>query len=223
LAVIVRDGIQRMYERQEDVCYYVTMMNEFYPMPAMPEGVREGIIKGMYRYKPATAKKTPLKVNLLGSGTILNEVVKARDLLESKYGIAANVWSVTSYKELYTDAIETERWNRLHPQGEQKRCYLQECFQGQEGVFVAASDYVKVLPSMIAPWVPGRFIPLGTDGFGRSDTRAALREYFEVDARFITLAALCGLADEGKLKPDKVQKAIKEMGLYPEKTSPLAV
>ncbi len=131
LAVIVRDGIHRMYERQEDVYYYITMMNEFYPMPAMPEGVKEGIIKGMYRYRPATSKKTPLKVNLLGSGTILNEVVKAQELLESKYGVAADVWSVTSYKELYTDAIETERWNRLHPQEEdQKRCYLQECFRG---------------------------------------------------------------------------------------------
>jgi pyruvate dehydrogenase E1 component len=236
LAVIVRDGIHRMYEGQEDVYYYITMMNEFYPMPAMPEGVKEGIIKGMYRYKPATSKKTQLTVNLLGSGTILNEVVKAQELLESKYGVAANVWSVTSYKELYTDAIETERWNRLHPQEEPKRSYLQEClglpdakervgdpFQRQPGVSVAATDYVKVLPSMIAPWVPGRLIPLGTDGYGRSDTRAALREYFEVDARFIALAALSGLADEGGIKRDKVRKAIKEMDLNPEKVSPLAV
>ncbi len=236
LAVIVRDGIHRMYERQEDVYYYITMMNEFYPMPAMPEGVKEGIIKGMYRYRPATSKKTQLKVNLLGSGTILNEVVKAQELLESRYGVAANVWSVTSYKELYTDAIETERWNRLHPQEEPKRSYLQEClglpdakervgdpFQRQPGVCVAATDYVKVLPSMIAPWVPGRLIPLGTDGYGRSDTRAALREYFEVDARFIALAALSGLADEGGIKRDKVRKAVKEMDLNPEKVSPLAV
>jgi pyruvate dehydrogenase E1 component len=223
LAVIVRDGIHRMYERQEDVYYYITMMNEFYPMPAMPEGVKDGILRGMYRYKPASAKKTPLKANLLGSGTILNEVVKAQEMLESKYGVAADVWSVTSYKELYTDAIETERWNRLHPQEEQKRCYLQECFEGHSGVFVAASDYVKVLPSMIAKWVPGRLIPLGTDGFGRSDTRAALREYFEVDWRFITLAVLSGLADEGKIKRDKVHKAIKDMGLNPDKANPLAV
>jgi len=223
LAVIVRDGIHRMYERQEDVYYYITMMNEFYPMPAMPEGVKEGIIRGMYRYKPATSKKTQLKVNLLGSGTILNEVVKAQELLASKYGVAADVWSVTSYKELYTDAMETERWNRLHPQEEPKRCYLQECFAGRDGVFVAASDYVKALPSMIAPWVPGRLIPLGTDGYGRSDTRAALREYFEVDARFIALAALSGLADEGRIKRDKLNRAIKEMELNPDKLSPLAV
>jgi pyruvate dehydrogenase E1 component len=223
VAVIVRDGIHRMYEKQEDVYYYITMMNEFYPMPAMPEGVKEGIIKGLYRYKPATSKKTHLKVNLLGSGTILNEAVKAQELLESRYGVAAEVWSVTSYKELYTDALETERWNRLHPREEPKRCYLQECFAGYDGVFVAATDYVKVLPSMIAPWVPGRLIPLGTDGYGRSDTRAALREYFEVDARFIALAALAGLADEGRIKRDKVQKAIKEMELNPEKVSPLAI
>ncbi len=223
LAVIVRDGIHRMYERLEDVYYYITMMNEFYPMPAMPAGVKEGIIKGMYRYKPASAKKTQAHVNLLGSGTILNEVIKAQEMLESQYAIAADVWSVTSYKELYTDAIETDRWNRLHPKDPPRRCYLQECFAEQEGVFVAASDYVKVLPAVIAPWVPGRLIPLGTDGFGRSDTRAALREYFEVDPRFITLAALSGLADAGRIKQDKVQKAIKEMDLNPEKVSPLAV
>ncbi|MCL5279127.1 MAG: pyruvate dehydrogenase (acetyl-transferring), homodimeric type [Planctomycetes bacterium] len=223
LAVIVRDGIHRMYEKQEDVYYYITMMNEFYSMPAMPQGVKEGIIKGMYRYKPATSKKTQRKVNLLGSGTILNETLKAQELLESKYGVAADVWSVTSYKELYTDAIETERWNRLHPQEEPQRCYLQECFAGRDGVFVAASDYVKVLPAMIAQWVPGRLIPLGTDGYGRSDTRAALREYFEVDARFIALAALSGLADDGRIKRDKVHKAIKEMDLNPEKVSPLAI
>jgi pyruvate dehydrogenase E1 component len=192
-------------------------------MPAMPEGVTEGIIKGMYRYRPSSAKKTQARVNLLGSGTILNEVIKAQEMLESRYAVAADVWSVTSYKELYTDALETERWNRLHPKDKQKRCYLQECFAGQDGVFVAASDYVKVLPSMIAPWVPGCLIPLGTDGFGRSDTRAALREYFEVDARFITLAALSGLAGAGKIKRDKVQKAIKEMDLNPERLSPLAI
>jgi pyruvate dehydrogenase E1 component len=223
LAVIVRDGLQRMYERQEDIYYYITMMNEFYPMPAMPAGVKEGILKGMYRYQPASSKKTALKVNLLGSGTILNEVIKAQETLESRYGIAADVWSVTSYKELYTDAIETERWNRLHPRETPKRSYVQECFQGQTGVFVAASDYVKVLPSLIAQWVPGHLVPLGTDGYGRSDTRAALREHFEVDARFITLAALAGLADEGTIKRDKVQKAIKETDLNPEKVSPLAV
>jgi pyruvate dehydrogenase E1 component len=137
--------------------------------------------------------------------------------------VAADVWSVTSYKELYTDALETGRWNRLHPPPEQKRPYLQECLQEQDSVVVAASDYVKALPAMVAPWVPGRLIPLGTDGFGRSDTRAALRDYFEVDARFITLAALSGLAQAGKLKRDKVQKAIKDLDIDPEKVSPLSI
>jgi pyruvate dehydrogenase E1 component len=199
------------------------MMNEFYPMPAMPEGVQEGILRGMYRYRAAGGKKTQMKVNLLGSGTILNEAVKAQEILESQYGVAADVWSVTSYKELYTDAIEAERWNRLHPDEEGKRPYIQECFGGRNGVFVAAGDYVKALPAMIARWIPGRLIPLGTDGFGRSDTRAALREYFEVDRRFIALAALTGLAEEGKIKRDRVQKAIKEMDLDPDKVSPLAI
>jgi pyruvate dehydrogenase E1 component len=223
LAVIVRDGIHRMYQKREDVFYYITMMNEFYPMPAMPEGVQEGILRGMYRYRAARGKKAQMKVNLLGSGAILNEAIKAQEILESQHGVAADVWSVTSYKELYTDAIETERWNRLHPDQEAKRPYVQECFGGRNGVFVAASDYVKALPALIARWIPGHLISLGTDGFGRSDTRAALREYFEVDRRFIVLAALTGLAEEGKIKRDRVQKAIKEMDLDPDKASPLAI
>jgi len=223
LAVIVRDGLQRMYEKREDVFYYITMMNEFYLMPPMPEGVKEGILRGMYRYKPAGKTKSQMKVNLLGSGTILNEAVKAQETLQSRYGVGADVWSVTSYKELYTDAIEAERWSRLHPGAEPRRSYVQECLDGQNGVCVAASDYMKALPSSIARWVPGRLIPLGTDGFGRSDTRAALRDHFEVDWRFITLAALAGLAEEGKIKHDKVQKAIRDMEIDPDKISPLQV
>ena len=223
LAVIVRDGIDRMYNKREDIFYYITMMNEFYPMPPMPEGVKDGILRGMYRYRGGTAKKSQPKVSLLGSGTILNEAIKAQEMLESKYAVAADVWSVTSYKELYTDAIETERWNRLHPEQEQKRPYIQQCLQDQNGVVVAASDYVKALPCLIARWVPGHLIPLGTDGFGRSDTRAALRDYFEVDARFITLAALSGLADQGRIKRDKVRKAIRDMDIDPDKISPLSV
>ena len=144
-------------------------------------------------------------------------------MLQTKYGVAADVWSVTSYKELYTDAIETDRWNRLHPQEEPKRPYVQECLAGQDGVFVAASDYVKALPCMIARWMPGRLISLGTDGFGRSDTRPELRNYFEVDARFITLAALQGLAEENKIDRDQVHKAIKDLDIDPEKMSPLNV
>ncbi len=223
LAVIIRDGIYRMYENQDDIFYYITMMNEFYPMPPMPEGVREGILKGMYRYKPAGQKTAEARVNLLGSGTILNEALKAQQTLQSEYGVAAEVWSVTSYKELYTDAIETERWNRLHPEDEQKQPYVQQCLQGHGEVSVAASDYLKAVPAAMAGWVPGRLIPLGTDGFGRSDTRAALRDYFEVDWRFITLAALTGLADAGAIKRHKVRKAIEDMDLDLDKASSLQV
>lgn len=223
LAVIVQDGIRRMYERQEDVFYYITMMNEFYHMPPMPEGVQEGILRGMYRYKAAAPENPEAKVTLLGSGTILNEAIKAQETLASKYGVAADVWSVTSYKELYTDAIEAERWNRLHPQEEPKQPYVQQCLQGHDGVVVAASDYLKALPCMISRWIPGRLIPLGTDGFGRSDGRAALRDYFEVDSRFITLAALQGLAEEGKIDRGQVYKAIEELDIDPDKMSPLAI
>jgi pyruvate dehydrogenase E1 component len=223
VAVIVREGLRRMYELQEDVFYYITLMNEFYHMPPMPEGVQDGILKGMYRYKQASGERMRAKVNLLGSGTILNEAVKAQETLQTKYGVAADVWSVTSYKQLYTDAIETERWNRLHPQEEPRRPYLQECLEGHDGLFVAASDYVKMLPCAISRWMPGRLIPLGTDGFGRSDSRSALRDYFEVDWRFITLAALQGLVDEGKLDRADVSKAIEDLDINPEKTSPLAI
>lgn len=223
LAVIVREGLRRMYELQEDVFYYITIMNEFYLMPPMPDGVKEGILKGMYRYKAGAQEDAKAKVNLLGSGAILNEVVKAQETLQTKYGVAADVWSVTSYKELYADAIETERWNRLHPQAEPRKAYVQDCFQGQDGVFVAASDYVKMLPYTISRWMPGRLISLGTDGFGRSDSRSALRDYFEVDWRFITLAALQGLAEEGKIDRAQVQKAIEDLDINPEKASPLAI
>ncbi|MGE5296014.1 MAG: pyruvate dehydrogenase (acetyl-transferring), homodimeric type [Solirubrobacterales bacterium] len=223
VAVIVREGLRRMYELQEDVFYYITLMNEFYHMPPMPEGVQDGILKGMYRYKQASGERMRAKVNLLGSGTILNEAVKAQETLQTKYGVAADVWSVTSYKQLYTDAIETERWNRLHPQEEPRRPYLQECLEGHDGLFVAASDYVKMLPCAISRWMPGRLIPLGTDGFGRSDSRSALRDYFEVDWRFITLAALQGLVDEGKLDRADVSKAIEDLDINPEKASPLAI
>jgi pyruvate dehydrogenase E1 component len=220
LAVIVRDGLHRMYEKQEDVFYYITMMNEFYPMPAMPEGVEEGILRGMYRFKAAECEKPEAGVTLMGSGTILNEAVKAQQILGERYNIAADVWSVTSYKELYTDGINTTRWNMLHP-SEQKKSYIEACFGDSSGVFVAATDYLKSLPCSIAQWIPGRLIPLGTDGFGRSDDRPQLRYYFEVDARFMTLAALHGLFLEGKVKKATVQKAIEDLDIDPEKANPV--
>ena len=223
LAVIVRDGLYRMYEKHENIFYYITMMNEFYEMPPIPEGVKDGILKGMYRYKASEQGGNKTRVNLMASGTILNEAVKAQQILQSKYDVAADVWSVTSYKELYADGLETDRWNILHPAQEQKVSYVQQCFKDRDAVFVAASDYLKSLPCTISKWLPGRMVALGTDGYGRSDSRAALRDYFEVDARFITLAALYALADEGKIKSDVPQKAIENLDIDPEKVNAMFV
>jgi pyruvate dehydrogenase E1 component len=189
----------------------------------MPEGVGDGILKGIYRYRASGFEQAEGKAQLLGSGAILNEAIKAAEILESKYSVAADVWSVTSYKELYTDAIETDRWNMLHPGSEAKKCYLQKCFSEDSGVFVAASDYLKSLPCSIAKWLGGRLTALGTDGYGRSDAREALRNYFEVDARHITLAALQALADGGKLEPKVVEKAVADMDIDPDKINPVTV
>jgi pyruvate dehydrogenase E1 component len=223
LAVIIRDGLYRMYEKQENLIYYITVMNEFYEMPAMPDGVREGILKGMYRYKASNKKDARAKANLLGSGAILNETLKAQEILESRYNVAADVWSVTSYKELYSDAVWTQRWNMLHPDESPRIPYISKCFGSQEAVFVAASDYLKTLPCSIGKWVPGRFVALGTDGYGRSDGREALRDYFEVDARFITLAALHSLALDGKVGSDLPKKAIEDLDIDPDKVNPVTV
>lgn len=223
LAVIVKDGLHRMYVKNEKIFYYITMMNEFYEMPLLPEGVEEQILKGIYKYKKSSLDNDNVKVNLFGSGAILNEVIKAQNILETKYIVSTNVWSVTSYKELYMNGLEIERWNMLHPSQEQKLCYLQKCFKGESSVFVAATDYLKTLPCSIAKWLPGRMIPLGTDGYGRSDSRAALRDYFEVDSRFIVLAALKALSDEGKVDVNIPQKAIKDMQIDPEKINPVSV
>lgn len=222
LAVIVREGITRMYEKQENIFYYITMMNEFYEMPSMPEGVREGILKGMYKFKASSWEGGP-RVVLFGSGALLNEVIRAQKILESDYNVSADVWSVTSYKELYMDGLETERWNMLHPGETPKQSYMQSCFQNEKGVFVGVSDYMKALPCSIAKWLPGKMICLGTDGFGRSDGRSALRDYFEVDARFIVVAALHGLAQEGKVNPQTVQKAIQTYHIDPEKINPITI
>jgi pyruvate dehydrogenase E1 component len=223
LAVIVRDGLYRMYEKQENIFYYITIMNEFYEMPPMPEGVKDGILKGIYKYKASEQNAGKANVNLLASGAILNEAVKAQEILQSKYSVAADVWSVTSYKELYTDGLETDRWNMLHPAQKPKRSYLHQCFKDRETVFVAASDYLKSLPCSIAKWIPGRMIALGTDGYGRSDGRDALRDYFEVDARFITVAALFALASEGKIKLDIPKKAVVDFDIDPDKVNPIYV
>ena len=194
-------------------------MNEQYEMPAMPDGAREGILKGMYRLR-ASEKKAKVRAQLLGSGAILNEVVKAQQILEERYDVAADVWSVTSYPELYRDGQAVERWNWLHP-GEQPRVpYVTQCLRGTEGVIVAASDYVKILPGAIDRWAPRRMTALGTDGFGRSEGRASLRDFFEVDAKHVVLATLDDLAREGAIDVKVAVQAVKDLGINPEKLNP---
>ena len=215
LAVIVQDGLRRMYELGEDTFYYITMYNEDYVMPPMPEGdsIREGILRGIYKYK-SSAK--PAQIQLFGSGPILNEAVRAQSILAEKYNIAANVWSVTSYNELRRDAIDTERWNRLHPAEKERAPYIVTALGNAPGPIVAASDYMKSLPDNLSPWLGSRLVTLGTDGFGRSDNRQHLRRHFEVDAESIVAAALSKLAREGAIKPKVAEKAFTELGLQTE-------
>jgi pyruvate dehydrogenase E1 component len=221
IAVILQDGIRRMYKDGENVFYYITVMNEPYPMPAMPEGVKDGILKGMYRYRASANTKSKLRAQLFGSGSLLNEALRAQEILEEQFGVAADVWSVTSYKALYTDGNEVERWNRLHP-GERPRVpYVAQCLSNAPGVLVAATDYLKTLPNMVSKWMPRRLAGLGTDGFGRSEGRASLREFFEVDSRFIAVAALHELFVDGKVERSFLDKAIKDLGINPDKPNPV--
>jgi len=221
IAVIIQDGIRRMYKEGESIFYYITVGNEPYAMPAMPKGVEPGILKGMYKVRAAMNKKSKLRAQILGSGSILNEALHAAEILEKNYGVTADVWSVTSYKCLYTDAIETERWNRLHPDDTPRVPYVAQCLQDEQGVFVAASDYLKVLPAMVSKWVPRRIATLGTDGFGRSEGRESLRDFFEVDSRFITVAVLHELAQDGLVGEASVQNAIRDLTINPDKPNPL--
>jgi pyruvate dehydrogenase E1 component len=219
LAVVIEDGIRRMYRDKESIFYYLTVMNEQYEMPPMPEGAREGILKGLYRFRRAENDKARLRAQLLGSGAILNEVIAAQKLLE-RYGVAADVWSVTSYQELYRDGHATDRWNMLHP-GETPRVpYVTQCLKDAPGVIVAALDYLKVLPDSIDRWMPRHIRSLGTDGFGRSEDRAGLRSFFEVDRRFVTLATLAELAQDGQIDRAVVAQAIKDLEIDPEKPNP---
>jgi pyruvate dehydrogenase E1 component len=218
LAVIIRDGLRRMYLDQESVFYYITVMNENYAQPPMPEGVEDGILRGAYLLRPAGGGKA--KIHLLGSGTILNEVVKAQQVLADKYGVQADVYSVTSYKQLYRDALAVDRWNMLHPAETPRVPYLTGLFS-DKNPFVAASDYVKALPDSISAWLPGSLLSLGTDGFGRSDGRAQLRAHFEVDQRYVTYAALYQLFRSGKLKIEILQQAMTDLGIDPEKLEPV--
>lgn len=223
LAVIIQDGIKRMYVDQENVFYYLTVMNENYEQPKLPTGkkVREGIIRGIYQYQASKKKDSKLHVQLLGSGAILNKTIEAAGILEEKYDVAANVWSVTSYKELYHDGINTERWNMLNPGKKQKVPFVSQALKNAKGVFVAATDYVKTLPESISQWLPGPLFALGTDGFGRSDGRKHLRNFFEVDARYIVIAALHSLAREEKIKQEVVSEAIQDLDIDAEKANPL--
>jgi len=221
IAVIVREGLRRMLEEGENLVYYLTITNEFYPMPEMPAGAEEGILKGIYKFSSSSLKKPKARAHLLGSGAILNECLKARNILESEYGVAADVWSVTSYKNLYWDAQETDRWNRLNPEKNTRPSFLQQQTADESGVFVAASDYLKALPATIARHLPGSLVMLGTDGYGRSDTREALRDFFEVDARHIAFAALSALAREQAIPVATAKKARTALKIDPDRTNPL--
>ncbi len=222
VAVIVQDGLRRMYAEQQDVFYYLTVMNENYEHPAMPEGAQAGILKGMYKLRSLGDDDT-LRVQLLGSGTILNEVVAAAELLAERYGVSADIWSCTSFTELRRDGVEVERWNRLHPQAPQRSSYVAQCLSAQRGPVVASSDYVRAFAEQIRPYVPGRYTVLGTDGFGRSDYRRKLRAFFEVDRHHVAVAALKALADDGKIQTSVVADAITQFGIDPEKANPASV
>jgi pyruvate dehydrogenase E1 component len=220
VAIIVRDGLRRMLEDGDNVVYYLTLMNEFYTMPPMPKNAEKGILKGIYRFRGAANKRARIRAHLLGSGSILNEALKAQQILEADYGVATDVWSVTSYKKLYEDAVDTERWNLRHPHRAPRKSFIEEQLSGAQGIFVAASDYLKALPAMMAKWVPGRLLLLGTDGYGRSESRAALRDFFEVDARHIAYTALCGLAAEKRIEANVLKKARQALEIDPEKLNP---
>lgn len=222
LAVIIREGIRRMYVEQEDIFYYLTVENENYSQPPMPKGVEEGIIKGLYLYKASEHKDAKLRAQLFGSGAILNEVLKAQETLWNQFNVAADVWSVTSYKALRHDALSVERWNMLHPTKKPRMTYIGQCLAQAPGVCVAASDYLKALPDSVARWFPKAFYSLGTDGFGRSDTRVALRDFFEVDEKFLVLATLYSLAREQQIEASVVQNAIKILDIDPKKVEPVS-
>jgi pyruvate dehydrogenase E1 component len=218
LAVIIHDGLRRMYVEQQNIFYYITCMNENYPQPSMPQGVQAGILKGMYLLQVGGRGK--VRATLLGSGTILRECLAAAQILERDYGVPADVFSVTSFSELRREALETERWNLLHPTSPARVAYVQQVFKDREGPVIAATDYVRNVPDQIRQWVSGRYITLGTDGYGRSDSRAQLRKHFEVDRNFIAITAFRALADEGKVDQATVARAMQALGIDPSKRQP---
>jgi len=222
VAVIIADGLKRMYVDGEDIFYYLTLYNENYLMPPMPSGAEEGILKGLYKFRPGP-DKLPLKAQILGSGPILLEALRAQQILAEKFGVSADIWSATSYKLLRNDALRVKRWNMLHPEAAQRTSYVENSLRNQKGPFIAVSDNLKLVPDQIAPWVPGGLTTLGTDGFGRSDTRERLRRFFEVDAESTVVATLYALAEKGQVDRVLVGKAIRELGVDPEKIHPQLV
>jgi len=240
VAVIMQDGIRRMLHEQEDVFYYITAMNENYTHPDMPKGCEEGIIKGMYLFHEAgtgdrgpgtgkskgkaESKSKAARVQLLACGVVLREALQAAELLDQEFGVKADVWSCPSFTELSRDGFDAERWNRLHPK-EQRKPYVTECLEKHEGPVVAATDYVRALADQVRAFVPRgrRFTVLGTDGYGRSDTRAHLLDFFEVNAHWIAQAAIAALAEEGVMKAQDVERAIKMWKLDPDKPNPVSV
>jgi len=222
VAVIIQHGMKRMVEDQENVYFYLTLMNENYPQPGLKTGDEAGILRGMYKLMPSAMTKPKLKAQLLGSGTILREVMAAAELLEKDWGVAADVWSVTSFTELRRQGLDCERHNLLHPTEKQQVSYVTECLAATEGPIVASTDYMKAFADQIRPFIPeGRpYKVLGTDGFGRSDFRSKLREHFEVDRHFVVLSTLRALADQGKLPVEKLSEAISKYGINPNKANP---
>ena len=226
LAVIIQDGMRRMYQDQEDVYYYITVMNENYPHPEMPKNAEQGILRGMYLFRKsseAISGDSTLRVQLLGSGTILREVIAAAEILDQDFGISADIWSVTSFNELRREALDVTRWNMLHPSEPARLSYVTNCLKDCTGPVVAATDYMKIFADQIREFVPGRYKVLGTDGFGRSDTREKLRQFFEVDRHYVAIATLQALAEDGKISAETVAQAIKKFGIDPDKPNPVTV
>ena len=221
LAVIVQEGLRRMLGEQESIFYYITCMNENYVHPPMPSGVEDGILKGMYLLQ--IGGQGQVRVQLMGSGTILREVIAAAELLDEDFDIPSDVWSVTSFNQLRRDALATERWNQLHPGETPRASYLEKCLARREGPYIAATDYMKIVPDQVQRWMPGRYVTLGTDGYGRSDSREALRQFFEVDRRYIAVTALKALADDGKLDQKTVAEAIRKYRIDADKPDPVTL
>ena len=219
IAVIIADGLRRMYRDGEDLFYFLGVHNENFAMPAMPVGCESGILKGLYKFRSGADDKKH-RAQIFGSGTIIREALRAQEILADRYDVSADVWSATNYKQLRTEALNCQRWNRLHPTESPRQSYLETTLAGETGPFIAVSDNMKMVPDQIAPWVPGGLTTLGTDGYGRSDTRKALRRFFEVDAECTVIATLHALAQRGQIDRQVVAQAIQDLGVDSEKSFP---